>query len=239
RPWRAPFASLASSLRRCCGPRRPARPCRSAPSCAACSPPIRIGGRCSPRCSCTAAGSICSATCGSSGCSGTTSRIRWGMPDSSSGCWRFTCSRTGSTSTAGGGLEAGAGTGAAIPPRDAWWSFPPPRTPRLRAVELHLSGRGSCGQRHGAEGEKSRLQHVGALVRSELERELSLEQGLGSGRLLRGGRRALVVHVVPVREEAQVRAELIRDAPDDARLPGVGDVGVGIHHVHPCEDGDS
>ncbi len=38
----------------------------------------RRGGRCSPRCSCTAAGCTCWATCGSSGCSATTSRTSMG-----------------------------------------------------------------------------------------------------------------------------------------------------------------
>src|SRR4029077_2400997 len=67
--------------------------------------------------------------------------------------------------------------------------------------------------------------------------ELRLEQGLGPRRFLHGGGRSLVADEVPVAQHPEVRADLIRDAADEAGLL-IGRVpGLWVEDVHAREEG--
>src|SRR6266550_1511226 len=74
---------------------------------------------------------------------------------------------------------------------------------------------------------------------SGLERELSLEQGLGTSRAVGSVESSVLkTQVVPVGEQAQIRTQLIRDASDDACLVIAGGTCVGVVQVDAGDDGD-
>src|SRR5438270_11075802 len=83
----------------------------------------------------------------------------------------------------------------------------------------------------------SREDFVMVRASSELEIDLSLEQGLRARGFLRRRGRSLIGHVVPVAEQAPIGGELVRHAADDASLLVCRVSRLRVEDVHARDDG--
>src|SRR5438105_12407963 len=84
----------------------------------------------------------------------------------------------------------------------------------------------------------SREDFVMVRASSELEIDLSLEQGLRARGFLRRRERSLIGHVVPVAEQAPIGGELVRHAADDAIVLVCRVSRLRVEDVHTRDDGD-
>src|SRR5205807_1124100 len=83
----------------------------------------------------------------------------------------------------------------------------------------------------------SREDFVMVRASSELEIDLSLEQGLRARGFLRRRGRSLIGHVVPVAEQAPIGGELVRYAADEASLLVSGVSRLGVEDVDAGDEG--